>query len=78
MLVEHFDAKDPDHGARFRAFFGPQMIDQHVRQAISACWMALPRDRRNVDEVEKQIRRLLDRALGDFRDDAANFGSKNP
>lgn len=77
MFVKNFDAEEPDGKAAFRAFFGPHMIDQHVRQAISACWMALPPDRQNVDEVEKQIRRLVDRALRDFRDDAASFGSKN-
>jgi hypothetical protein len=55
-------------------FFGPGQVDQSVRQAIHFCWMALPKDRRNVEEVEKQIRRILDRALRDFREDSEAFG----
>ena len=55
-------------------FFGPGQVDQSVRQAIHFCWTALPKDRRNVEEVEKQIRRILDRALRDFREDREAFG----
>lgn len=54
--------------------FGPGHVDQVVRQAISSCWMALPKERRNVDEVEKEIRRLVDRALANLREDQAAFG----
>jgi hypothetical protein len=54
--------------------FGPGHVDQTVRGAIQACWMALPKDRRNADELEKQIRRLVDRAIRDFREDSAQFG----
>ena len=32
-------------------------------------WMALPKDRRNANELERQVRRLVDRALKDFRED---------
>jgi hypothetical protein len=55
-------------------FFGPGHVDQSVRQAIQACWMALPKASRTPDEVEHHIRRLVDRALKDFRDDAKAFG----
>ena len=54
-------------------FFGPGQVDQTVRQAIHFCWMALPKDRRNVDELEKQVRRIVDRALKDFREDSEQF-----
>lgn len=74
MVGEPFDPKDRDQLSGMTDFFSPQMIDQQVRQAISFCWMALPPDRQNVDEVEKEIRRLFDRALRDFRDDATAFG----
>ena len=36
--------------------------------------MALPRNRQNVDEVEKQVRRLVDRALRDLYEDHEQFG----
>jgi Asp-tRNA(Asn)/Glu-tRNA(Gln) amidotransferase A subunit family amidase len=54
--------------------FGPGHVDQTVRSAIQACWMALPKERRNVEEVEKEVRRIMERALANFREDAASFG----
>jgi len=54
--------------------FGPGHVDQTVRQTIQSCWMALPKERRTVAEVEKQVRRIVERALKDFRDDAEAFG----
>lgn len=59
---------------RMAEFFGPGQVDQTVRQAIHFCWMGLPRERKNMDELERQIRRIVDRALKDFRDDAEAFG----
>jgi len=53
--------------------FGPGHVDQTVRQTIQSCWMALPKSRRNIEEVEKQVRRIFERALKDFREDAAAF-----
>lgn len=73
-MFEKFDPKDPKAGKRFRAMFGPQQVDQMVRQAVNICWMALPPDKQSVDEVEKQIRRIVDRALKDLRDDSGAFG----
>ena len=55
-------------------FFGPGHGDQTIRQAIQVCWMALPKDKRNVEEVERQIRRLVDRALEDLQEDRGAFG----
>lgn len=59
---------------RMADFFGPGQVDQTVRQAIHFCWMALPKDRKTADELEKQIRRIVDRALKDFREDSEQFG----
>lgn len=50
------------------------MIDQSLRQVITHCWMILPEDRRTPDEIEKEMMRLLKRALKDLREDAASFG----
>ena len=55
-------------------FFGPGHVDQTIRQAIQVCWMVLPKERRNADEMEKQFRRIVDRALRDFREDSEAFG----
>jgi hypothetical protein len=74
MAVVDFNSKDPDDRKRMRGLFSPQQVDQMVRQAIQFCWMSLPPEKQNVDEVEKQIRRIVDRALRDLRDDAESFG----
>jgi hypothetical protein len=34
----------------------------------------LPEDRKTVHELEKQLRRIFDRAFRDFREDAEAFG----
>jgi hypothetical protein len=38
--------------------------------------MSIPKSRRTPDELERQIRRLLDRALEDFREDQAAFAEQ--
>ena len=71
---------DGDDGNKANPFeqmgqmFGPGHVDRAIRQAIQACWMALPAERRTVDEVEKQIRRLVERALSNLREDQSSFG----
>lgn len=59
---------------KMRDMFGPGHVDQIVRSAIQTCWMALPKDRRTVGEVEKEMRRLVDRAIANLREDLAAFG----
>ena len=68
-----FDPNDDNAMDKMRDMFGPAQIDQQVRQAIHFCWMSLPKDKRNVDELERQIRRLVDRALKDVREDFDEF-----
>jgi len=58
-----------DAAEKIAEMFGPGQIDQMIRQGIHFCWMALPKNRKNVDELERQIRRIVDRALKDFRED---------
>jgi hypothetical protein len=79
MHVHHASAKAGDGDGenpveKMSEMFGPGHVDQTVRSAIQACWMALPKDRRNVDEVEREVRRIVDRAIANFREDAAAFG----
>jgi ATP-dependent Clp protease ATP-binding subunit ClpC len=56
-----------------RPLFSPNDPDQDVRHAIKSCWAALPEEVRNVNEVERQVHRIVDRALRDFRDDFEEF-----
>jgi hypothetical protein len=82
-VFQHFaggseDGDDSGQAARakdaMRSMLGPGQVDQMVRQAIQTCWMILPDERKNVDELEVQVRRLVDRAIRDLREDAAAFG----
>ena len=34
-----------------------------IRQAIQQCWMLLAKEKRTPEELESQIRRIVDRAL---------------
>ena len=69
-----FQSNDPDVGSKMRQMFGPGQVDEQVRQAIHVCWMMLPDERKTVDELEKQMRRILDRAFKDLREDTEAFG----
>jgi len=69
-----FDPNDPDLAKKMGELLGPGQIDHVLRQAIHFCWMILPQDRKTVDELEKQMRRIMDRAFKDLRDDADAFG----
>ena len=39
--------------------------------------MILPKEKRTIDEVEQQIRRMVDRAFRDMREDLKNFFGKD-
>jgi len=54
-------------------FQNPAHLDQSVRSAVQLCWTVLPKDRRTPEELEKQFRRIVERALRDFVDDKAQF-----
>ena len=66
------DGEDPAN--KMADIFGPAQIDHQIRQAVQFCWMALPKDRRTIDELESQIKRIVERALKDFREDNQAFG----
>ena len=69
-----FDPNDRDAARNMKAMFGPGQVDQQIRQAIHMCWMMLPEDKKTVAELEVQVRRILDRAIEDLRNDASAFG----
>lgn len=57
-----------------RRMFGPQVVDQQIGQAIATCWMLLPPERKTVSHLETEVRRIVDRALTNLKDDARAFG----
>jgi hypothetical protein len=72
-----FDPNDDEsldkNRGNMQGFLSPAMVDQQLRQAIQFCWMMLPREKRNVDELERQIRHLVDRAFANLREDEQTF-----
>jgi hypothetical protein len=72
--VEKPPAGDDDAEERMASFFGPAHVDHTIRQALQHCWMALPKNRRTPEELERQVRRIVERALKDFREDSEAFG----
>lgn len=57
----------------FEMFQTPAHLDQTVRGAVQLCWAVIPKERRTAEELEKQFRRVVERALRDFVDDKAQF-----
>ena len=69
-----FESGDKDGIRKMIATMGPNLVDQQIRQAISFCWMGMPADRQNPQDVSTEIRRIVERALQDFTSDAAALG----
>lgn len=74
MMFHEFDSNDEESLEKMRDFFNPSQVDHSVRQALQMCWMVLPKDKRNAEELERQFRRIVDRALEDMREDDEAFG----
>jgi hypothetical protein len=66
--------EQPDFG-KLASIFGPGAVDQAIRQAIQTCWLMLPADKKNPDELEATVRRIFDRAIQNFREDSATLGN---
>ncbi len=62
-----------DEGSEMRVFC-PGQADQMIRQSLQFCWMSLPKEKRTLDEVKRQIQRLVDRAIRDLEEDRRAFG----
>lgn len=78
-MVSHVTSCSSDDGGgdpaeKMADFFGPGHVDQMIRHGVHSCWTALPKERRNAEELEKQVRRIVERALRDFREDQEQFG----
>jgi hypothetical protein len=68
------DGSEPDPKNAMREMIGPSGVDQQIRQAISTCWMMLPEDKKNPEALAEEIRRIVERALANLKEDATAFG----
>jgi hypothetical protein len=58
----------PDDEA-FKSILGPDAVDRMIRQAISVCWLLMPKNKRNVQNVSSEIMRVVERALQNLSED---------
>jgi hypothetical protein len=65
-----------DDEEKWHDMLGPGHVDRLIRQAIQFCRMGLPKSKRTPDEVERQIRRIVERALRDSREDQQAFSDE--
>jgi len=70
MAIEKFSCGEGGFGKAMAV----GMAVSQSRHAIQMTWMALPPDRQTIDHMERELRRLVDRALRDLREDAQAFG----
>jgi hypothetical protein len=70
--ITMLDHSDADSEKSIEAF-GPNAVDRQLREAIQLCWMLMPSNRKSIDEVEKEIHRMVERAFGEMRDDLDRF-----
>jgi hypothetical protein len=70
MKIGKGESPDPDE---LRKMFGPGHAAQMVGQAIQSCWMTLPAKRKTINDLEKEFRRLVDRAFRNFREDESSL-----
>ncbi len=73
--LRRLDAGDPMAVARMmRESMGPFGPDQAARSLITTVWRMLPEGERAPERVEAEVRRLLERALGEYVEDGRAFG----
>ena len=53
---------------------GPSSVDSMLREAFKLCWLFLPPGDRTARSVEREMRRLFDRAIKNMEEDARAFG----
>ncbi|MFI5461268.1 MAG: hypothetical protein ACHRXM_38180 [Isosphaerales bacterium] len=79
------DFGDEDTGASSFSFSaevpssvaGPMAMDRFIKQMIYVCWILLPKERKSLESLEKEIRRLVDRAFKDLKDDCESLNIKD-
>jgi hypothetical protein len=52
---------------------GAMAVDKLITQLFGLCWALLPKERKTFEAFEKEIHRLVDRALRDLKDDCDSF-----
>ena len=68
-MFSKLDPSDEPDREKLRASLPPGQVESGIRQSIQLLWMILPADKRNIDDVEREVRRIVDRIFRNIRDD---------
>ena len=55
-----FKQGDEEDEGKMRQFMGPMMVDHYIRQAISHCWMIMPKEKL----IDYRVRRVSSAGVG--------------
>jgi hypothetical protein len=77
-MYTKLDPKDPESLSTFLRQTSPDAPSDSIRQAIRFGWWLLPKDQRTEENLEREIRRLVDDAIREFREDKDRFLNPDP
>jgi len=60
---------DDEENKKMMACLPPGYAETLFRNCVQTCWMSLPAERRNIDELEREMRRIVDRVFKHMRED---------
>ena len=72
-MITKRDFDDPEALSNFLRRDLPDAAKDSISKAILFGWWLLPQDRRTVDNLERELRRLVDEALQYFRENTDRF-----
>ena len=73
-----FGPQDPESRSKCLRAELPDAANVSIRRAICFGWWLLPEDQRNEENLEREIRRLVDHAIREFREDKDRFLNPDP
>ena len=72
-MFARLDPNDPEAVHKFFQENAPNAAKDAIRQAMMIGWWLLPKDQRTEDILDREMRRLVDDAIREFREDRDRF-----
>ena len=77
-MYTKLDPKDAESLSKFLRQMSPDAANDSIRKAIIFGWWLLPKDQRTEENLEREIRGLVDDAIREFREDKDRFLNPDP
>jgi hypothetical protein len=77
-MYTKLDPKDPESLSKVLRQTSPDAASDSIRNAIRFGWWLLPKDQRTEENLEREIRCLVDDAIREFRQDKDRFLNPDP